>query len=96
VPNLKSAAKRARQSEKRRLRNKAIRTRTKTEIKKFLKALEEKDVEKAEELLRNAIKYIYKAKSKGVLHWRTAARKVSRLTIKLNKLKSSIQTTSTN
>jgi len=91
VPNIKSAAKRVRQSEKRRLRNKAIKTRTKTEIKKFLKALEEKDIQKAEELLRNAIKYIYKAKSKGVLHWRNAARKVSRLSLKLNKLKAEAQ-----
>ncbi len=91
MPNIKSAAKRVRQSEKRRLRNKAIKTRTKTEIKKFLKALEEKDIQKAEELLRNAIKYIYKAKSKGVLHWRNAARKVSRLSLKLNKLKAEAQ-----
>ncbi len=90
MPNIKSAAKRVRQAEKRRLRNKAIKTRTKTEIKKFLKAVEEKDVNKAEELLNNAIKYIYKAKSKGVLHWRNAARKVSRLSIRLNKLKAEV------
>ncbi len=94
MPNIKSAKKRVRQNEKRRLRNKAIRTRTKTEIKKFLKAVEEKDVSKAEELLRNAIKYIYKAKSKGVLHWRNAGRKVSRLTLKLNKLKAEMQSSS--
>ncbi len=91
MPNIKSAKKRVRQIEKRRLRNKAIRSRTKTEIKKYLNALEEKDVQKAEELLRNAIKFIYKAKSKGVLHWRNAGRKVSRLTLKLNKLKAELQ-----
>ena len=90
MPNIRSAKKRVRQNEKRRLRNKAIRSRTKTEIKKYLKALEEKDINKAEELLRNAIKYIYKAKSKGVLHGRNAARKVSRLSIKLNKVKAEL------
>lgn len=91
MPNIRSAKKRVRQIEKRRLRNKAIRSRTKTEIKKYLAALEEKDLTKAEELLRNAIKYIYKAKSKGVIHYRNASRKVSRLSIKLNKLKAELQ-----
>ena len=91
LPNHKSALKRMRQNEKRRLRNKAIKSRTKTAIKKVLKAIEEKNIEQAEQLFIEATKIIYKAKSKGVYHKRNAARKVSRLALRLNKAKGSLE-----
>jgi small subunit ribosomal protein S20 len=81
------------QNEKRRLRNKSIKSNTKTVIKKVLKAIEEKNIEQAEELFREATKTIYKAKSKGVYHKRNAARKVSRLAIRLNKAKANMENT---
>ncbi len=92
MPNHKSALKRMRQNEKRRLRNKAIKSNTKTTIKKVLNAIEEKNVETAESLFREATKTIYKAKSKGVYHKKNASRKVSRLAIRINKLKAELET----
>ena len=79
------------QNEKRRIRNKAIRTNTKTVIKKVLAAIEEQNVESAEKLFIEATKTIYKAKSKGVYHKRNAARKVSRLAAKVNALKKNLE-----
>jgi small subunit ribosomal protein S20 len=73
-----SAEKRARQSEKRRLRNKAIRTRVRGAVAAARSALESgaadaaARVQQAEALLRRAV-------TKGVLHTRTASRTVSRL-----------------
>ncbi len=82
----KSAMKRARQNERRRLRNKSIRTRVKNVIKKVRLAVERKSLEEAQEALKEAIPVIDKAASKGVLHKRNAARKISRLTKKVNRL----------
>lgn len=71
----KSARKRARQAERRRLRNKAVKTRIKNAVKKFLKATgEEKRV-----LLNEIYSLLDSAVSKGVFHRNTAARKKSRL-----------------
>jgi len=90
LPLHRSAAKAWRQSEKRRLRNKALKTRIKTATKKFLKVLEEGDLAKAEEAFREAQSLIQRAASKGTLHWRTAARKISRLAAKLNARKATL------
>ena len=90
LPNHKSALKRMRQNEKRRVRNKSIRTNTKTSIKKVLSAIEEKNAESAELLFREATKVIFKAKSKGVYHKKNASRKVLRLAKKVNKLKAEL------
>ncbi len=89
MANHKSAEKRARQNEKRRLRNRMIRSRVKTITKRLLTAVENKDIEKARELLPVTISEIDKASSKGVIHWRTAARKVSRLSKKVAILQAS-------
>jgi len=85
----KSAMKRARQNERRRLRNKSIRTRVKNVIKKVRLAVERKSLEEAQQALQEAIPVIDKAASKGVLHKRNAARKISRLTRKVNQLAAS-------
>ena len=85
MPNTRSAIKRARQNEKRRLRNKAWKSRVKTETKKVLVALQEgKDEQEVRALLRNALRMIDKVGSKGVLHKRTVARKKSRLARRTN------------
>ena len=79
----KSAIKRAKQSEARRLRNRVRKTRVKTAIKQVRTAVENKSVEDAQAALQQAIPLIDKAASKGSLHHRTAARKISRLSKKV-------------
>ncbi|MDI6755546.1 MAG: 30S ribosomal protein S20 [Thermodesulfobacteriota bacterium] len=81
-----SAQKRARQSKKRQLRNTAVKSVVKTYSKKLLQAVEEKNLEEAQKALTRAIPLIQKASSKKVLHKKTAARKISRLTKKVNAL----------
>ncbi len=83
----RSAEKRDRQSKKRKVRNVAVKSKTKTEIKKLLAAVEGKEKESSEAALKSAIKVIKKAASKGVFHKNNASRKVSRLTKKVNALK---------
>ena len=82
----KSAEKRARQSEKRRMRNTSAKTRVKTSVKAVLKSVEEKDVEKSREVLLETTKTIGKAAASGTFHKKRAARKISRLTKKVNAL----------
>ena len=82
----KSAIKRAKQSELRRQRNRARKTRVKGAVKKVRVALESKSVEEAHAALREAIPIIDKAASKGALHHRTAARRVARLSKKVHTL----------
>ncbi len=83
----RSAEKRDRQNKKRKARNTAVKSQTKTEIKKVLAAVEGKDAESSEKALKSAIKVIKKAASKGVYHKNNASRKVSRLTTKVAALK---------
>lgn len=80
----KSAIKRAKQSEGKRLRNSHVKTTMKTQIKKTLSAIETKNKENPDVLFGKAISQINKAASKGVIHKNNAARKVSRLTKKVN------------
>lgn len=80
----KSAIKRARQSEDRRLRNSHVKSTMKTHIKKVTKALENKDMESIDAVLKKTVSYINRAASKGVVHKNTAARKVSRLSKKVH------------
>ena len=81
-----SALKRIRQSEKRRLVNKSNKSAMKTYIKKYMKALET-GADDTEALLKQAVSVIYKTSRKGAIHKKQASRKVSRLTMKLNKAK---------
>jgi small subunit ribosomal protein S20 len=82
-----SAIKRARQNEKRRLRNLHIKSTVKSFVKKVRVAIEEKDVEGAQKALLKVIPLIQKAHSRGVFHKNTSARKISRLTREVNALK---------
>ena len=73
-----SAIKRARQNEKRRLRNKMNKTRIKSVTKSARAALDESP-DKAQEALKEAMRVIDRAAGKGALHRRTASRKIARL-----------------
>jgi len=83
-----SAQKRARQSEKKRLRNAALKSLLKTSARKVLLAVEEKNVEEARKALAQAVPVIQKIASKKVIHKKTAARKISRLARRVNTLTS--------
>lgn len=76
MANHKSAVKRARQNELRRLRNKAVKTR----IKSIIKEVRSSTGEDGKARLQAAQSVIDRASKKGVIHRRTAARKISRLT----------------
>ncbi len=82
----KSAEKRARQNEKRRARNTALRSSVKTEIRTVLTAATVKNKEEAATSLTQAIPAIAKAAAKGAFHKKTASRKISRLARKVNAL----------
>ena len=85
MPNHKSAEKRVRQSERRRLRNRNNRTKLRTSIKKLRTALSAGDVKVAGGLLPLTVSEIDKAVKKGALHRNAAARHKSRLTIRVTK-----------
>ncbi len=76
---LKSGIKRHKQSLKRRIRNRHIRSTVKTAVNEVRAAIDEHVVEKAGEALSHAVSVIQRAGSKGVLHKKTVARKVARL-----------------
>lgn len=74
-----SAIKRARQAERRNLRNASIRSKIKTVSKRIEEAITEKNQENVKKFLREIIRTVNSAVSKGVLHKNTASRKISRL-----------------
>jgi len=74
-----SALKRHRQSEKRRLRNQAIRTHLRHLVRVVRAAIVARDAERAADTLLRAARALDKAVTKGVLHRNTAARKIARL-----------------
>ena len=87
MANHKSALKRARQNELNRLRNKAVKTRVKSIVKDVRFSVEEPSNEDAKAKLIAAQTLIDKASKKGVLHKKTAARKISRLSKLVNSAK---------
>lgn len=86
MANIKSAKKRIKVIETKTARNKSIKSKVKTEIKKVYAAVEANDKAKAQESLLVAISEIDKAKSKGIFNKNTAARKISRLSKLVNKV----------
>jgi small subunit ribosomal protein S20 len=84
LANYKSAIKRARQNEKRRLRNKSSKTRIKNIVKDVRLAVSEKSNETALAELDIAKSIIDNAAKKGVIHRKTASRKISRLSRLVN------------
>jgi len=83
MANHKSAKKRIRQNERRRLRNQDTLSKVKTIMKKVNSS---KDKAEADVLLKEAVSFIDRAVSKGRLHKNTAARRKSSLTKHVNKL----------
>jgi len=79
MPNSNSAAKRLRQSAKKRLHNRITKKLVKTSMKKTLQSVADKDLPKAEVDFRAAVARIDKAGAKRVLHPNTAARRKSKL-----------------
>jgi small subunit ribosomal protein S20 len=69
------------------MRNKHIVSTMRTAVKKVEKAVQAKKPDQAVELLKKAIPVLDKAASKGVIHKNKAARHVSRLTRKVNALR---------
>ena len=82
-----SAAKRHRQSERARQRNRALRSRVRTSVRRFLAAVDSSGKDAASEQLQAVTKLIDTAAGKGVYHKNTAARTKSRLNKKLNEMK---------
>lgn len=86
MANHKSALKRHKQSLIRNARNRAMKTRVKNAVKAVRDAIELGDKEKAQAALTAATSVMDKAAGKKILHWRTAGRKVSRLSVAVGKL----------
>ncbi len=82
MPNIKSAIKRVKVNEKKRVHNVALKSSLKTAIKRFEKSADENS-ENAQVTLVSAIKSLDKAAAKGIIHKNAAARKKSRLTKRL-------------
>ncbi len=79
MANIKSAIKRIRTSEQRRLRNKTRMSRVRTFIKKVEAAIQAKDAKAADIAFREMQPEIQRAQAKGTLHRNTVARTLSRL-----------------
>ncbi|MFW5748499.1 MAG: 30S ribosomal protein S20 [Chloroflexota bacterium] len=88
MANHKSALKRIRQNEKRRLHNRHFRNRMRTFVKKARAAIEsnDNDVEEAIAATKRAVKDLDVSASRGIIHKRNAARRKSRLMQKLYQL----------
>ena len=84
MANHKSALKRARQNEERRLRNKSVKTRVKNIVRDVRLSVNESSKEDARNKLDMAKSNIDRAAQKGVIHKKTAARKISRLSKLVN------------
>jgi small subunit ribosomal protein S20 len=79
MPNTKSAAKRLRQSEERRARNRRIKTTLKTQIRKVTEAVESGKLDEAEQQYREAAKRLDRAGARNIIHRNAAGRQKSRL-----------------
>ncbi len=87
MPNIKSAIKRVSVIEKKTLQNNMVKSAYKTAVKNYELAVAEGNKDKAETLLKEAIKKVDQACTKGVIKANTASRKKSALAKKLNTLK---------
>lgn len=86
MANIKSAKKRILVNKTKADRNKAIKSSVKTAVKKVYAAIDANDKEAARTALTAATSALDKAAKKGVYHKNTSARKVSRLTLAVNKM----------
>lgn len=79
MPNTKSAQKRLKQNEDRRLRNRGAKSAIKTQLRKIHEAVETGNLEKAEQEFRVAAQKLDRAGQKNVIHRNKASRTKSRL-----------------
>lgn len=86
MANHKSAEKRNRQAQIRRLRNRINRSKMKNVVRSLYTAIDSGSVEEAKEALQVAVPVIAKTASKGTIHKKNASRKISRLTRRVNAL----------
>ncbi|MGC6512146.1 MAG: 30S ribosomal protein S20 [Parvibaculales bacterium] len=86
MANLKSSKKMVRKIERRTAVNKSRRTNMRTHIRKVEEAIAAGDKDTAVQALRSAEPKIIRSAQKGILHKRAAARKVSRLTKRVNSI----------
>lgn len=86
MANIKSAKKRILVDRRNAERNKSIKSKVKTAIKSVDAAIAAGDKDAASKALTTAISEINRAASKGVFHKKTASRKISRITVAVNKI----------
>ena len=86
MANIKSQEKRNRTNERRRLRNKSVKSSLHTAVRGFRDAVETGDKDKAGELLASTTRKLYKAASKGVIHKNQAANRKSALARAFNRI----------
>jgi small subunit ribosomal protein S20 len=86
LANIKSAIKRNRQNEKRRLRNRHYVGRARTYVKRAREAMDEGELEDARRFTLQAVSALDKAAVKGIIHKNNAARRKSRLMSRLAEL----------
>ena len=86
MANIKSQEKRIKTNERRRVRNKSVKSSLHTAVRGFRAAIESGDKTKAGELLTSTSRQLDKAASKGVIHKNQAANRKSALSRALNKI----------
>ena len=86
MPNIKSSERSVKTDAERRARNFAVRSTIKTVSRKVLESVTAGNSDEAKALMVKASRTIDKAAAKGVVHKNSAARKKSRLTLKINAL----------
>lgn len=89
MPNTRSAKKRLRQDEKRRMHNRSIKRSVRTQCRKVREAAAAGDIAQAESEIRKAAKLLDRAAAKRVIHPNSAARTKSRLAAAIVKAKRS-------
>jgi small subunit ribosomal protein S20 len=89
LANTASAKKRIRQNRKRRGRNKVVRSRARNRVREAFAAIERGDAAEAQQAVRRATSDLDRAASKGTIHRKNAARRVSRLMQRLVSLQKS-------
>lgn len=90
MANTRQSTKRAKQEDRRRIRNSKVTSTTKTAVKKALTALKSTDLAQAKEAYRDAVAALAKAVNKGVFPKARASRKMSRLAKLVQKVKPEI------
>ncbi len=90
MPTSNSAKKRVRQNAVRKTRNRSFKSALKTQIKKLVSAVENKNISEAEKHYSLTTKKLDKLASRNIIHKKTASRKKSRLARFLNKQKAAI------